>query len=45
MVKNMIYNQESMKEREKERERERERMRRAQMPKNIKRLKMKCLKS
>ena len=41
----MIYNQESMKEREKERERERERMRRAQMPKNIKQLKMKCLKS
>ena len=47
MVKNMIYNQESMRERKKERDREteRERMRRAQMPKNIKQLKMKCLKS
>ena len=43
MVKNKIYNQESMREREKERERERER--RAQMPQNIKQLKMKCLKS
>ena len=41
MVKNMIYNQESMREIERERERER----REQMPQNIKQLKMKCLKS